>query len=57
MVINDLHVLLKDGFTEKFAKFYLDAVKQEENSSLYEQDFGLRETKTPGEGAFVSSPG
>lgn len=39
MVINDLHVLLKDGFTEKFAKFYLDAVKQEENSSLYEQDF------------------
>ncbi len=39
MIVNELPILLKDGFTEKFAKFYLDALKQEENSTLYEQAF------------------
>ena len=32
----ELEVLLKDGFSKKFAQFYLNGCKQEENSPIYD---------------------
>ncbi|MBR5330922.1 MAG: hypothetical protein IKV13_05460 [Akkermansia sp.] len=38
-VINQLPNLLEHGFTEKFAKYYLDALKQEKETALFDAEY------------------
>lgn len=36
---NNLELLLKDGFSEKFAKFYLNILEEEKNNKAFDRDF------------------
>lgn len=38
-IVNDLQHMLQDGFSEKFARFYLNALEHERTCSQYDVDF------------------
>ena len=35
MIKNNLQSMLEDGFSEKFARFYLNILEEEKNNSAY----------------------